>query len=134
MALLAISRRELTESASRILVLIRSSESVRQALENDGVIRRKRNHLAVKRGGTAQIAAARRDVGLLEETLFVDRHASDPAALLDSRGLTREPAQEVQLGAANAPVPYDLDLGDHRRVNRENTLDPDTAADFAHPE
>src|SRR5687768_9548456 len=59
---------------------------------------------------------------LVARTLTIG--ASGPLGLLHARRLALQIAQEVQLGAAHARRPHHFDLGDRRRVQREDALDP----------
>src|SRR5262245_10233046 len=49
----------------------------------------------------------------------------------NTRGFTREVAQVVQLGAANAPAAHYADLGEHWAVQREDALDAYAIGDLA---
>src|SRR5258707_399433 len=49
---------------------------------------------------------------------------------LDARGLAREVAQVVQLGAAHAATAHDVDLCQHGAVQREDALDTYTVGDL----
>ena len=49
---------------------------------------------------------------------------------LDSRGLTGQLTQVVELGTAHAAPTNDLDAGHGRRVEREDALDSDAARDL----
>src|SRR5687768_15699339 len=54
-----------------------------------------------------------------------------PLRFLHTRRLPLQTSQEVQLGAAHARRPDDVDLGDRRRVQREDALDALTERDLA---
>src|SRR5690606_8452906 len=56
------------------------------------------------------------------------------ALLADAGSLPDAVAHVVELGAADVAAADTLDLGDHRRVQRERALDPDAAAELAHGE
>ena len=53
------------------------------------------------------------------------------AFFADACRLAREPAQEIQLGPAYPAFPHQPDLGDRRRVQREDPLDFDVVAKAA---
>src|SRR6186997_126879 len=77
--------------------------------------------------------ALRLDAGLgvrLDDRLRTrDQHLG--FALSDARGLTREVAQVVELGATDAATANHLDVGDHGAVHREDALDTNAARDLA---
>src|SRR5580765_363359 len=58
----------------------------------------------------------------------------DALGFLHARGLALQIAQEVQLGAAHAGRPHDLDLLDRRRMQREDALDALAERDLPHRE
>src|SRR2546430_9162812 len=73
--------------------------------------------------------------GALSRLLLLHRLGDGDAPFLaDPRRFAGEPTQEVELGAAHATLAHQLDLGDRRRVQREDALDPDARRDLAHGE
>src|SRR5439155_15268990 len=54
--------------------------------------------------------------------------------LLDARGLARDVADEIELGAADAAAAQHVDLGEHRAVHREDALDANAVGDLANRE
>src|SRR5690606_13366607 len=71
----------------------------------------------------AQHAASRASVG--------GPIGSALALLPDARRAAREPAQVVELGAADAAAAHQLDRGDRGAVEREDPLDPDAGGHLA---
>src|SRR5687767_6557480 len=57
-----------------------------------------------------------------------------PGSLFHTRGLALQVAQEVELGAADAGRPHQVDLGDRRRMKREDALDALAERHLAHRE
>src|SRR6185312_8136688 len=55
-------------------------------------------------------------------------------ALLDARSLSGQCAEIEQLGAANPAAADDCDIGEHRRMERENALDANTVRDLPNRE
>src|SRR6185436_18517903 len=53
------------------------------------------------------------------------------AAVAEAAGLAEAVAEEVELGAAGVGAADDLELGDHRAVDRELALDADLVDDAA---
>src|SRR6478672_7868879 len=64
----------------------------------------------------------------------LDRARDLDLALLDPRGLARGGAQIVELRAAHASTANDVQIADHRAVNREDALDADAVGDLANGE
>src|SRR6478752_5997778 len=82
---------------------------------------------ALQRRGTARSEWC----GLLRGGRAGLRHGHLGLPLLDSRRLAGEMAQVVELRAAHAAAPHDLDVGQHGAVEREDALDADAVGDLA---
>src|SRR3954464_10338137 len=62
------------------------------------------------------------------------RHGDFGFPLSDAGRLAGEVTEVVKLGAANAAATHDLDLSDHRAVERKDSLDADAVRDLANGE
>src|SRR6185295_3896740 len=72
-----------------------------------------------------RVSAMGGGVSLLRRLRFGRARGRDrnPALLPDPGGLSGQPAQEVQLGAPHTTLAQQPDLGDQRRMEREDSLD-----------
>jgi hypothetical protein len=61
-----------------------------------------------------------------------NRRGNRGLGALDARGLALALAQVVQLRAAHAALPHQLDRPDHRRMHRKNALHADAKAHASH--
>src|SRR6185503_10997568 len=82
---------------------------------------------ALQRRGTARGEWC----GLLRGGRAGLRHGHLGLPLLDARRLAGEMAQVVELRAPHAAAAHDLDVGQHRAVEREDALDADAVGDLA---